>query len=217
MNKKLILILFAAMFIGAFGTYQLFGHKVIRVEGTMAYKSNVELIDESEIIIKGKVKEVLPSKWSKVNPEISNNVQNIIQTDISINIDEVYKGIPYNDKNVIVRIDKGEIGRTKVVSEGYPDFRNGEEVILFLSKDDGDLANVSENYYVLTGMSQGKFSLKDKNESEKKFINVHDENAISLSTFKDEVSKELDNLKKNPKAKMSKEEIKAQNEKIFGN
>lgn len=42
-----------------------------------------------------------------------------------------------------------------VSSDGYPDFEVNEKVLLFLSRDDSDIAT-DEDYYVLTDMRQGK-------------------------------------------------------------
>lgn len=97
-------------------------------------------------------------------------------------------------------------------------------MILFLSEDDGDLANANENYYVLTGMIQGKFLLNESKSTnnEKTFTNktavesVIEKDSFELSTIKEEIKNTLDDLKKNPIHKMTKEEIRLNNEKIFG-
>jgi len=195
----------------------------IHTSGEIALKSKRELINDSSVIIKGRVHDILPSKWSNPNHEKGIEVRNIIQTDVLININEVYKGNPYNENNITVRIDKGEIGNTTMISEGYPDFMPDEEVILFLSEDDGDLANPNENYYVLTGMVQGKFSLKENRGSESIFANKVNNNkstvtkdSFKLPTIRDEINRILDDLEKNPLPKMTKEEIQEQNKKIFG-
>lgn len=222
MNLKLIFITFISVVIG-FSVYNFLPKQnIINTSGTIAEKSKTELIDESSVIIKGKVKDILPSFWSNSNMEKGETVRNIIQTDILIKIDDVYKGIPYSDKEIKVRINKGIIGNTTLISEGYPDFSPSEEVILFLSEDDGDLANPAENYYVLTGMIQGKFSLKEVKGTEKTFTNKlvadddFEKDSFSLSSITTEITTTLEDLKKNPIQKMSKEEIKENNKKLFG-
>ena len=52
--------------------------------------------------------------------------------------------------------------------DGYPDFEVNEKVLLFLSRDDSDIAT-DEDYYVLTGMRQGKYDLS---ESRKPHVRV---------------------------------------------
>lgn len=220
--KKIILMTFIAFVLGAAVYNFLPKQKIIHQSGTIPLSNKRELINNSSVIIKGTVNKILPSTWSNPNFEKGKNVRNIIQTDILINVDDVYKNKPYNDKVVTIRIDKGKVGDTTITSEGYPDFIVGEEVILFLSEDDGDLANPDENYYVLTGMLQGKFSLKESKGSEKIFTNKTDEDSavekdsFKLSTIKEEIKSTLGDLKKNPIPKMTKEEIRLQNEKIFG-
>lgn len=161
----------------------------IKIQSLIAYKSKTELIEDADIIISGKVIDILPSRWSNPGFEKGEDKRNIIQTDISIKINEIYKGQPYSTDSVNVRINKGISGGTNLISDGYPDFKMNEEVVLFLSKDDGDLANPDENYYVLTGMAQGKFLLKEPG----KYISSMEEGTmIDLSTFKDEVKKQLE-------------------------
>ncbi len=189
---------------------------IISVNGTYPLKSKIELINDASVIIKGTVKEILPSKWSNPDFKKGKDVRNIIQTDITVDVDDVYKGTSNNTKTVTVRIDKGTIGDTVMVSDGYPDFILREEVVLFLSEDDGDLANTNEDYYVLTGMLQGKFSLKESKSSDKIFENVNGRDTFKLSSIKEEIKTTLDNLKKNPIPKKTKEEIRKQNEKVFG-
>lgn len=195
MNKKIALIFFASFLIGVGGYYLYPKTETIHVDGVIPFKSKTHLVAESELIIQGIVKEKLPSKWSNPNGE-KGFAPNIIQTDIIVGINAIFKGTPYDKENVTVRIDKGQIGKTRVISGGYPDFTPGEEVILFLAKDDSDLADLNENYYVLKGMRQGKFSLIEKG-LDKKFSNGRD--TIVLSFFKDEIPRELEKYKSMPK------------------
>ena len=103
-----------------------------------------------------------------------------------------------------------------------PDLEVGEEVVLFLSEDDSDLANPNEDYYVLTGMIQGKFTLKGSQNGDKVFVNktavdaTYEKDSFKLSTIKQEIKSTLDDLEKNPIKKMTKEEIKELNEKTLG-
>lgn len=85
----------------------------------------------------------------------------MIQTDIVVDVEEAVKGTPDQDREVKVRINKGQIGQTKWVSESYSDFATGEEVILFLVPDSSEIGDVNEQYYVLSGMKQGKFVRKE--------------------------------------------------------
>lgn len=87
-------------------------------------------------------------------------------------------------------------------SEGYPNFEKGEDILVFLSRDDSDITVANEDYYVLTGMLQGKYNLKEKNTEKKIFKGVRDE--IDPLTFNNEISNELEKFKSKPKMKDAK-------------
>ncbi len=187
--------------------------KTIIVSGDVPLLNKRELINNSSVIVRGTIEKLLPSKWSNPNLEKGLERRNIIQTDVVVSIQDVYKNIPY-DNEIIVRINNGEVGNTKLISEGYPSFIPGEEVVLFLSRDDGDLANPSEEYYVLTGMLQGKFSLVgDGDKSAKLFKNSNDIDwAIEKATFNPStIKQDIETTRE-----MTKEQIRINNEMIFG-
>ncbi|OPZ94964.1 MAG: hypothetical protein BWY74_00128 [Firmicutes bacterium ADurb.Bin419] len=211
--KKTVTVLCCLAFIIGFASFRFIHNDKIIVSGQYLLKTKAELVDDSSVIIKGIVKEKLPSKWSNPNSIKGTNVRNTIQSDIIVDIAEVYKGEPYNRELIAVRVEKGKVNNIEVVSDGYPDFTLGEEVVLFLSEDDGDLANKEENYYVLTGMCQGKFSLIESNTNKIFKNNKGDEFKY---TIKNEIENIIEENKKNPKPKMTKEEIREQNKKVFG-
>lgn len=190
---------------------------VINVHGSIAFKNVEDLILESEVIVKGKVYNILPSKWRFDNKE-KDGYGNPLQTDILVDIDKIFKGMPYNDKHISVRVYQGSTDSVVVISDGYPEFTIGEDVILFLSKDDGPLANLQENYYVLTGMRQGKFMLDKNDTSKNKYITdkIYSEEKINLNTFETEIRSLLEKERTNPRKRLTKEEIREQNKKIFG-
>ena len=133
-----------------------------KVSGLVAGVTDDHLVLDSQLIITGTVKEIGKSKWS--NPEFEKDMtRNILQTDIFVEIDKIFKGEPKTD-TIAVRINKGEDEKYKIISDGYPDFTIGEKVLLFLSLDESDL-KTDENYYVLSGMYQGKFVLNDSSST----------------------------------------------------
>lgn len=216
--RKKIIVSCCLMFIIGIVVFQFIPkQETITVQDEYAIKSKIELINDASVIIRGTVKEILPSKWS--NPDFikGEDVRNIIQTDVLVMVEDKYKGVLYDEKEVIVRINKGEIEDIKMISDGYPDFILGEEVVLFLSKDSGDLADIKENYYVLTGMLQGKFSLMESNDIDRIFNNYNNEDTFNLSTIREEIETSLEYLQNNPLTKMTEEEIRIQNEKMFKN
>lgn len=218
MMKKIFAIFCLSFFIGGIIFYLVPKSQTMTVQGQIPLKTKSELITESEVIIRGTVNEILPSKWSNPDYKKGEAIRNILQTDISINIKEIFSGIPYDKKNILVRIDKCLYDNIKVASEGYPDFIIGEDLILFLSKDDSDVANPDENYYVLTGMSQGKFILNDKSTNGTEYVSSFkgSNDKILLSNFKEEIKNEFEYQKLNPKKKLTPDEIREQNEKVLG-
>lgn len=124
-----------------------------------------DIILSSDLIIAGTVKEIEESRWSDQESK-----SGILQTDIVININNVYYGEPSSD-NVILRIDKGSDENTVVLDEWIPDFTVGEEALLFLMRDDSDL-KTDEDYYVLTANEQAKYE-------------IHADSDIAICSFED--------------------------------
>ncbi len=156
MKKFLIGLLIVVCILTAI--YKFTAPKEIVITGTIPFRTEQELILKSDLIIEGNVEEIGNGKWS--NPDFKEQgKRNILQTDITVKINSVLSG-EYSSEKVVVRIDKGydPASNTKVISDGYPDFKAGEEIVLFLSRDDSDVAT-DENYFVLTGMKQGKWNL----------------------------------------------------------
>lgn len=226
--KRIVSILCLSLFLG-FVAFQYTPHNVlsqfiphkntIKISGTIAFESKNDLITDSSVIIRGNVREILPSKWSNPEMKKGENVRNILQTDVLVDINDIFKGKPYDPDNIRVRIYRGYSDDAVVYSDGYPNFSSGEEVILFLSPDDSDVAEKNENYYVLTGMIQGKYLLMDDTETTNKvFISCApaSNEKILLSEFKDEIARELLYQQEHPKRKMTLEEIRKNNEAVLG-
>ena len=62
-----------------------------------------ELVNESAVIIYGKVLDIYKSKWSNPNFQKWENIPNKIVTDVLVEVKKVYKGEPYDKKEIIVR------------------------------------------------------------------------------------------------------------------
>ncbi len=215
MFKKILACVACFAFIaGATITFIMEQNKpeIIKIDGIMPEVTEQELILNSDLIIRGNVLEIGKSKWS--NPNMIEGKRNILQTDITVKIDEILSG-EYIPQNVVVRIDKGydKKSNTKVESSGYPDFEIGEKVVLFLSRDDGDLVT-DEDYFVLTGMKNGKWILNSENQISSK-MNSAKSNTITV--LKDKIKQEKEN---NPEWKeqraIKQKQIIEDNKKLFG-
>ena len=183
----------------------------IVVDGIIPLISESELILRSDLIIEGTVSEIMDSKWSNPNNEKGENFRNILQTDIVVNIDNYLFG--ERDENTIVS------------SDGYPDFEVNEKVLLFLSRDDSDIAT-DEDYYVLTGMRQGKYDLSESENSRlSNTINTYissmevdnERDTEVIDELKDKIEKEH-NMHPNysDEQKQKQIEIDNENKKLFG-
>ena len=192
--------------------------KEIVIEGMIPQLTEQELILNSDLIVTGTVSATGESKWS--NPDFKvEEKRNILQTDIFVEIDEILYG-EYNKENVVVRIDKGydKAQKIRYISDGYPDFEKDEKVLLFLSRDDSDVAT-DEDYFVLTGMRQGKWNINNEEILKK---NTDGKEISSLDELKTEQLKEriITDIKEHPTWKADKlrekEEIKNNNKLLFG-
>lgn len=175
-----------------------------------------ELVNDSDVIIYGKVLDILESKWSNPNFEKGENIQNRIVTDVLVEVKKVYKGEPYNKKKIIVRVGYGEVGIEKMINKEEPAFQVGEEMILFLHKPDSLTEDVNENYYKTTGLLQGKFSLMEENETDKTFQNGTKSDTVKFSSVEKEIKDIIKDLDEKPIKKLKPEEIDKINRKTFG-
>lgn len=191
-------------------------HRVRHIAGSMPLRDKVDLMGMADTIIKGKVEELLPSKWSNPFSQKGTHVRNILQTDIRISVLDVFKGKPYSNESVLVRVDEGEKGNYAVENDDFPDFAEGEEVILFLAKDDSDVADPNEYYYVLVGAGQGKFRHNKDSVDQDEFVMdfAGRDEKIKGSSLKEEIEKSMEAYAQRPK--MTKEEIRKNNEELFG-
>jgi len=157
MIRKLVFMFVFSVLLGSTLYFVIPQTVTVKTSCLVIEKSMEELILDSNIIIKGKVLGKHPSKWS--NPDFlkGDEISNILQTDVKILVTDVLKGTPYNSNMILVRIDKGSTEGIEFVSDDIPDFIEGQDVLLFLSIDDSDVAVFTEDYYILNGMGQGLY------------------------------------------------------------
>jgi len=98
-----------------------------------------EVVAGSQIIVYGRVADVLP-EWS--------DDRSRIDTVVTVDAGSYLKGGP--GETVTFRVPGGQIGRYRNVVVGAPEFRQGEEVVLFLSAAGPSIAHVF-------GLNQGVY------------------------------------------------------------
>ena len=138
--------------------------EIIARSGSLPMRDINTVILQSELIIKGEVDEIKPSRWS--DPE---RARGMLQTDIVVKVNEVLFGDDLSSE-VTVRINKGENESTIVVDEWTPDFTVGENVLLFLMRDSSAMAT-DEDYYVLSAIEQAKYLIYDNGTAVCEFEN----------------------------------------------
>ena len=218
--KKVILCIFVFSFlIGglSFGLYKHLSPKEVTVNGAIAGLTQEELILNSDLIITGTVTKINESKWS--NPEKIKDKRNVLQTDVEIEIDDILLG-EYDLNTAVVRVNKGYDKKTKTryISDGYPDFYEGENVLIFLARDDGDL-KTDENYFVTVGMIQGKWSC-DKETGKIDNDKTPENYSLEGKTIGEMKSEVKEQITKNPNYKeeraLKREETRKRNIELFG-
>lgn len=132
----------------------------------VAQCTHEDLRDYSDTIVIGTVKEILPPKWNTIDGKQPNKplteidrLNDTIYTDIVISVDEYLKN-PLSSNEAIVRSIVGKIGNVSMTSDAEPSFKNGEKVLLYLSKDDNPgTKDIGPEHFIVTGYFQGKFTL----------------------------------------------------------
>lgn len=108
--------------------------------GLVLKKSIKELTNESTQIVKGKVL-TKESYW--------NDAHNRIWTTVKVQVDEYIKGT--GNSVISFRVPGGTVGDTTLHVSDAPDWKAGEEVLLFLNP---------EYYYPIVGWFQGKYRIE---------------------------------------------------------
>jgi len=116
--------------------------------------SDSEVIDQSDLIIKGRVKEILPTEWTTPDGRpVTHN--NIFEADtfslfhsVVVEVDETYKGELQTNEIIIHKLG-GTSGNIKVITSN-PNYYENEGVILYLKEGIDD----SGTYYTQIGRSQ---------------------------------------------------------------
>jgi len=135
------------------------------VQALLIEYSLPELVKESDIICRGKVIKT-ECRWG--SPDWDQN-SHLIFTDITLSASEFYKGKP-EKKELIITCEGGEVGEVGLLVEDMPQFKIGEEVLVFLGKE------TSKGTRTVTNLYNGKYTISqgrvlEKNEPINRFVN----------------------------------------------
>ncbi len=125
----------------------LTGFFTSQTSALMVRKSIEELTSEADSILIGKVKEI-ESRW--------NEERTLIYTYVTISVSQYTKTLSGvgEVQEIIVRVRGGEVGDIGLKVSDTPQFREGEEVFLFLRMEKLPLFSVA-------GLFQGKYTIED--------------------------------------------------------
>lgn len=149
-----------------------------------------ELRDNSDTIVTGTVKEILPPRWNTADGKRPfkliyqlNYPDDIIYTDIVISVDEYLKN-PLPSRELIVRVTGGTIGGLSMTTDADPSFNADEKVLLYLRKDrSSSTKDIGPEHFIVTDYYRGKYTLTDDGKAVRPDENTTLEEL--LSTVKD--------------------------------
>ena len=133
-----------------------------------------KLTQKSELIVTG----IVVDKHSEWNPEKTK-----IFTRVKVNVDAYQKGDGIEESLTVTHLG-GEVGEIGELYTGVPKFEQGEEVFLFLRRDEkGNLR--------VTGSDRGKLTIRTDEQTGKKMIARN----RTLDDFKVQVTSMVNRLK----------------------
>lgn len=96
----------------------------------------------------------------RVNSTQSLQYKEVVFTLSEVNVNQVYSGM-LNTKNITILETGGIYNNRNHTFNGNEALKTGDEAVLFIKKYEGPVA---QDVYVILGVYQGKFSLKDGDE-----------------------------------------------------
>jgi len=140
------------------------------VQSTVMLKQGLgDLVKRAETIFQGKVRGI-SHEW--------NSDKTMIFTTVRVSTERILKG-PGDLKEIVVRQPGGMIGDKGVKVSGYPDFFDGEEVILFVEPFESK--GIHSGKHRVVGMAQGKFRIETDPATAQKIVRPSGEMPILLN------------------------------------
>jgi len=127
--------------------------QVIELRGSLPDFTVDELAEGTNYAIIGKVKEITPVKVEREN-------RDTIFSDVTLSVKEVLYG-DYTEKEIIVRIQGGQVDNLLVDAPSEASFKKNEKVLVFVAGPEPE-SIWGDSYYV-AGLQHGKYKLEDGN------------------------------------------------------
>jgi hypothetical protein len=164
MDKKMLLIILVSIGLMASCSTQLPKEREplsISVGVLYEEKSLDDLIGEAEMIVIGKVDNVLPSRWSTPNgkrPSDDEIPDYTIYTDVVFQISQSLKG-ERNKPSLYIRTFGGQVGQDQMTVSLETQYKINQTYLLFLSLDQlGSTSQVGSAHYLTSG-PQGVYEI----------------------------------------------------------
>jgi hypothetical protein len=136
------------------------------VQGTTQQKLAIDqLIDEADLVVRGRVEGVK----TRQAPD-----RRSVSTVVSVSVERQFKGAEVS--SVTVEQPGGAMGDVAQGVPGLPEFSKGEDVVLFLKRQRGDVFNTVNG-------KQGKFTIKTERETGKEIVEDFAHRAEALDNF----------------------------------
>lgn len=160
--------------------YYNVNHKIsgFEVSSTLVDLTPEELSAASTLIIKGKVKDISKAQWNTPDGKKPDELspEDIIYKDITIQVKDTFKGD--SGKEVKVWVYNGEVDDFFVIADEEAEFKENEDVFLFLGYDDSPYNKEnSTDHYITVGSFQGKFTARGSIYNNKK-VNMSENDLI---------------------------------------
>ena len=125
----------------------LTGFLASQTSALMVRKSIEELTSQADSILIGEVKKI-ESQW--------NEERTLIYTYVTISVKQYTKALSRQEQieEIIVKVPGGEVGDIGLKVSDTPQFREGEEVFLFLRSEEVPV-------FLVAGLFQGKYTIEE--------------------------------------------------------
>jgi hypothetical protein len=136
------------------------------VQGTTQQKLAIDqLIDQADLVVRGRVEGV---KTQQAPDRRS------VSTVVSVSVKSQFKGA--NISSITLQQPGGAVGDIAQAVPGLPEFSEGEDVVLFLKRQRGDV-------FTIVNGKQGKFTIKTQAETGTAIVEDFAHRAEALDSF----------------------------------
>lgn len=139
---------------------------MISSHAAIEFQSLDDLIRKSDLIVRGKVSAINPSRWNTNDGNLPDTItidsitaDFVIYTDMVFEPSAILKGTAPKDQ-LVIRVFGGNVGKDSMILDAEQ-LALGQEYVIFLSKDTGSTAQFGPDHYIVFGATQGVYEIKE--------------------------------------------------------